>query len=260
VDLGLEGRTALVTGGSSGVGLAVVQAFVAEGAHVLTVARDADRLRRALAGTATRGGQILEWLACDVLDAPAIEGAVQLAVDRTGGLDVLVCNAGRGRQSRLADTSSEDWRDEVELKLFGILNPLRPAIPHLRRRSGAVVIVNAVLARQPESRMVATSAARAAVLNLARSLAAELAPEIRVNSVLLGLIASGQWRERWRASASGENEQAWLETIARDRAIPLGRFGTPEEVAAAIVFLASARAAYITGAGLEIDGGSARYV
>ena len=107
--------------------------------------------------------------------------------------------------------------------------------------------------------MTATSAARAGILNLARSLARQLAPEVRVNSILLGLIRSGQWHRRWAAADSGVDEETWTAEVARQRQIPLGRLGTPEEAAAAITFLASPRASYITGAAVEVDGGVARY-
>lgn len=127
--------------------------------------------------------------------------------------------------------------------------------------SAAIVAVNALLSVEPEPHMVCTSAARAGVQNLMKSLATEFAPHIRVNSVLLGTIDSDQWRRRFEArSNTGQTREEWLTSLARDRKIPLGRFGDPEEVARAIAFLGSPAASYITGASLEISGGMSRHI
>jgi len=256
VDLELRGRVALVTGGSSGIGLATVVRLLEEGMRVATCARDGGRLETALAGI---GRPDVTWgRPCDVRDPVAMEGLVAGILERWDRLDLLVCNAGASRMRTVAEAEADEWRDELELKFFGVLNPLWPALPALRASRGAVVIVNALLARQPESRLGLTSAARAGLLNLARTLSHDLAPEVRVNSLLLGLIESGQWRRRYRASGSNLSEEAWLGGIAADRGIPLGRLGRPEEVADAIAFLGSPRASYITGAALEIAGGQGR--
>jgi NAD(P)-dependent dehydrogenase (short-subunit alcohol dehydrogenase family) len=256
MDLQLAGRTAIVTGGSSGIGLATVKELLAEGATVYTCARDDERLTAALAPLAQ---ERLVGQACDVLDEPAVTAFVERAAAETGRIDVLVCNAGQGRTSTFATTTRADWHEELDLKIASVANAVRPARAHLERAGGAVVIVNAVLGRQPEPHMVATSAARAAVLNLARSLARELAPAVRVNSVLLGLVRSEQWHRRWQQSGSELGEEEWLARLAHEKGIPLGRVGEPAEVAAVIAFLASPRAAFTTGAAVEIDGGVARY-
>lgn len=121
--------------------------------------------------------------------------------------------------------------------------------------------VNSLLAYQPEPHMVCTSAARAGVQSLLKSLAVEFAPGIRVNSVLLGLIDSGQWQRRFEARADrGKAREAWFGALAREKGIPLGRLGRPEDPARAIVFLGSPAAGYITGASLEISGGVSRYI
>jgi NAD(P)-dependent dehydrogenase (short-subunit alcohol dehydrogenase family) len=184
------------------------------------------------------------------------------AAAELGGIDVLVNNAGHGRFSRFADTTDEQWRYELELKFFGIVYPTRAVHSYLRARGGgSIVVVNSVLARQPEEHMVPTSAARAGVLNLTRSLANEFArDEIRVNTVLLGTIESEQWHRRYREATTDLSEAEWLAEIAAARGVPLGRFGRPEEVAGAILFLCSRQASYITGASLDIAGGVQRYV
>jgi len=255
VDLGLQGKTALVTGGSSGIGLATVRLMLGEGMNVFVLARDAARLERELGALRPEAGSTLGWASCDVLDAPAVEAAVEQALRQAGSLDVLVCNAGQGRETPFAETSTEDWRAELDLKFMSVLHPLHAALPQLRSAGGSVVVINAVLARQPEPRMTATSAARAGILNLARSLARQLAPEVRVNSVLLGLIRSGQWHRRWVAADPGVDEETWTAEVARQRQIPLGRLGTPEDVAALAFFLASDESSFLSGASIPLDGG-----
>ncbi|MEV5884204.1 SDR family oxidoreductase [Streptomyces sp. NPDC052020] len=258
MDLGLADRTVLVTGGSSGVGLATVRALLGEGANVATCGRDTARLAEAAARL--DAGDRLLTAGCDVRDADAVHGFVQRAADRFGRIDGLVNNAGQSRMKRLEETTAEDWRDELELKFAGVLHPLRAARPHLRASDAASVVnVNAVLAKQPEPRLVTTSAARAGILNLSKSLAAELAADgVRVNSVCLGLIDTGQWTRRHAADGSGLTYPEWQARLAADRGIALGRLGRAEEAAYAIVTLLSPRASYITGTAIDVCGGVGR--
>ncbi len=262
MDLGLAGRTAVVTGGSSGIGLACVELLLAEGANVVTCGRDASRLSAALTPLVEHHGDRLTWAVADVLDQAQTTSLVALAEQTYGGVDLLVNNAGRSLMSSFRETTDEQWRDELDLKFFGVINPLRAAATALTTSDvGSVVNVNAVLARQPEGRLVATSAARAGLLNLSKSLAGELAPDgIRVNSVCVGLIDTGQWKRRHDAAGTGLDYDEWSAEIAADRGIVLGRFGRAAEVAAAIVFLLSTQASYITGTHIDVAGGVSRYV
>ncbi|MFD0900625.1 SDR family oxidoreductase [Actinomadura sediminis] len=260
MDLGLAGRVYAVTGAGSGVGLATAALLLADGAHVAACARDVDRLRAALGPLPRAGGARTYAVSCDVRDGAAVAAFVDGAAAEFGRLDGVVNNAGRSLLAPVAETSDEQWRDEFDLKIFSVLNTVRAAEPHLRRSDApAIVNVNAILARQPESRLGATSAARAALLNLSRTLAADLAP-VRVNSVCLGLIDTGQWRRRYETSGTSLSYDEWTAGLAADRGIALGRLGRPEEVAHPIVALLSPRASYVTGSSLDIGGGVARYV
>ncbi|KHL15234.1 NAD(P)-dependent dehydrogenase (short-subunit alcohol dehydrogenase family) [Mumia flava] len=266
MELGLAGRTALVTGGSSGIGLAVVETLLAEGARVATCGRDATRLEMALEHLRSTHGDRLRTAVADVTDADQVGAFVADALDAFGSVDVLVNNAGRSHLSTFATTTDDAWREELDLKLFGVVHPTRAALPALRASDAAAIVnVNAVLARQPEPHLVATSAARAALLNLTKSMAGEHADDgVRVNSVSVGVIDTGQWTRRWEAArAEGSTAlayDAWARDLAADRRIALGRLGTAQEVADAIVFLASPRASYVTGTQLEVAGGVSRYV
>jgi NAD(P)-dependent dehydrogenase (short-subunit alcohol dehydrogenase family) len=260
MDLGLGGRIALVTGGSSGIGLETARLMLADGARVAVCGRDPARLAAAAAALAPADRVLAE--AADVLEKDAMTRLVGAVGRRFGGLDILVCNAGQGRLSTFAATDDAAWHDEFRLKFFGVIHVVRAALPLLERSTApAIVVVNSLLARQPEPHMVATSALRAGVQNLVKSLSVEFAPKrIRVNAILLGTVDSGQWQRRFEARADTSlSRDAWMAAEAAKRHIPLGRFGRAEEAAAAIAFLASPAASYVTGAALEVAGGVSRF-
>lgn len=262
MDLGYDKAVAVVTGGSSGIGLATVQVLLAAGARVALCARNGDRLAD-VANVLRRdfGEDRVFSRALSVLDADAVNGFAAEVQRQFGRCDLLVNNAGQGRQSTFADTSDQDWRDEYELKIFSQVLPVRAFLPMLREARGAVVAVNSLLAYQPEPHMVCTSSARAGVQNLLKSLSLELAPDVRVNSILLGMVGSGQWTRRFadREDKSVSREQ-WYADLAAKKGIPLGRLGDAQEAANAIAFLGSRAASYITGAQLDVSGGLNRHI
>ncbi len=151
--------------------------------------------------------------------------------------------------------------EELQLKFFSVIHPTRAFLPQLEQSGeGAIVCVNSLLAQQPEPHMVATSAARAGVLNLVRSMATEFAPKgVRVNGILIGLVESGQWRRRFEARPEEDRNldwAAWTARLAQQKHIPLGRLGLPVEAARAILFLASPLSSYTTGSHIDISGGT----
>lgn len=263
MNLGLEGRIVVVTGGTSGIGLATARAFLAEGARVAICGRDVARLESANAALAQafQGDRVLARK-CDVTRGDEVAAFAEAVAAWGGGLDVLVNNAGQGRMSTFASTTDEQWRQELDLKFFSQIYPTRAFRAVLERSDAAAIVsVNSLLAYQPESYMVCTSAARAGVQSLVKSLATEFAPRIRVNSVVLGLIDSGQWEKRFQAREDkAQTRDEWIAALAKTKHIPQGRLGRPEEVARAIAFLASPAASYVTGASLEISGGVSRYI
>jgi NAD(P)-dependent dehydrogenase (short-subunit alcohol dehydrogenase family) len=261
----LAGRVAVVTGGTSGIGLSAVRRFLDEGAAVAFCARDRARVDAVMAECAKTAGDRVFGSVADILDVAALDAFRADVERRFERVDVLVHNAGRSRMATLDELSDDDWTEELELKFFGLLRPTRAFLPLLRKSDVAsMVYVSSLLSKQPEMRLASTSAARGGALNLAKTMSFEYAPAIRVNSILLGVIDTGQWEARWAARrANGETtleRDQYIKELATERGIPLGRIGHPDEVAAAIAFLASPLCGFMTGAVIEISGGFSRYV
>jgi 3-oxoacyl-[acyl-carrier protein] reductase len=260
VKLGLVGRRALVTGGSKGIGYGVAAELVAEGASVAICARTPHEVADAVTSLSEVGGAAVSGHVCDVTDAAAVEALVAEVAAQHGGVDVLVNNAGGAHPGGFEDLTDEDWRRDLDVKLFAQIRCTRAALPHLRRSAAPrVVNINAVYARYPDPAFFATSVNRAACHNLTKVLARQYGPErILVNSVNIGFVVTPQWANIRARRAPELTEDEFFAQLAAQE-VPLGRFGTVDEVSGLVAFLASDRASYITGASIDVAGGMGKY-
>lgn len=254
MDLELDGKVVLVTGGSDGLGAAVCARLVAEGARVALCARDEARLERTAAGLRDAGGDVVA-VPADMTRAADVERFVGAALERWGRIDGLVNNAGKSAAFPFEQVSDQVLADDLELKLFGAVRATRLALPHLAAAGeGSIVNVLAIQGKAPGARSVPTSVSRAAGMALTKALSKEYGcAGVRVNAVMVGLIESGQWVRR--AEAEGLELSEYYERMAKSGGIPLGRVGRAEEFADLVVYLLSRRASYVTGTAINIDGG-----
>jgi len=256
----LDGRTAIITGGSKGLGLAIATRLAASGGNVAILARDPETLEaaRVTIGETARGK--VAAFPCDVRRAEDIVRAHRSVVDTFGAVDILVNNAGTSRTAPFETVTDEVWQEDLDLKLFAAIRLTRLVWPQMKeRRWGRVINVLNIGAKAPRAGSAPTAVSRAAGMALTKVLAGEGAPHnVLVNALLVGLIVSDQWVRRHRA----EGANVPFEDFTRDLAkgVPLGRMGTAEEFANIACFLASDAASYITGTAINVDGGSSPVV
>jgi 3-oxoacyl-[acyl-carrier protein] reductase len=261
VDVGLAGRRAVVTGGTKGIGRGVVAEFLAEGAKVAFCARGADDVKATQDELDTSGNGDVVGYVVDVTDADAVQRFIDEAARTLGGIDILVNNAGAAHPGTFETLDDEAWQGDLDVKLFSQIRCTRAALPHLRNSSAPRVInVNAVYAKYPDPNFFATTVNRAACLNLTKALALQYGPEgILVNSVNIGFVVTAQWENIRARRAPDATPEEFFDTLASAE-VPLGRFGTVDEVSGLITFLAGDRASYITGASIDVAGGMGKYV
>lgn len=256
MDLQLNGKVVLITGGSDGLGAALVRLLRAEGARVAFCARNEERVSALAAEVAQSGADDVIGMRADVTKQGDLEAFVAAAVERWGRIDGLVNNAGASAAIPFDQQTESIWDDDLNLKLRAAIRLIHLVLPHLRAAGGGSIINTlAIAGKAPGANSMPSSVSRAAGLALTKALSKELgADRIRVNAVLIGLVESGQWDRR--AAAQGVEVDELYTRMNSAGNIPLGRVGYASEFADLGAFLLSERAAYITGVGINFDGGA----
>ncbi|HLK87350.1 MAG TPA: SDR family NAD(P)-dependent oxidoreductase [Candidatus Binataceae bacterium] len=253
MDLGLQKKVVMISGASRGLGRAMAEAMGAEGARLALCARGAEALERAASELRARGYEV-DAQPIDIADAAACEQWVAGVAARMGGVDILVNNAGGARLGLLKDLDEAAWQSAFQLNFFSAVRLARACAPLMEQRGGgAIVNISSIYGREAGG-PITYNASKAAMISFTKTLSRELAPKgIRVNTVAPGsiLYPGGNWEKAFKANPAFEKD-----FISHD--FPAGRLGRPEEVAYAVVCLASPRASWITGACLPVDGAQGR--
>ncbi len=257
MDTGLKNRVAIVAASSQGIGRATAEAFAAEGCRLAMCARNREALQTAAEKIQKQNNAEVLAEPLDVTDASAVHRFVETVVNRFGGVDICVTNAGGPPAKGFLAASLDDWRNAVELNFLSTVYFAREVIPHMQRKSwGRIITITSITTKQPVADLVLSNAVRAAVVGLVKSLANEFGKDgILVNNVGPGYTATDRLKDlaKSRSVAMGKSEDEIFQGWAVEA--PLKRLGEPREVADAIVWLASERASYITGQTILVDGG-----
>lgn len=258
MELRLAGKVAVITGGSVGIGLAVAEGLAQEGVHLALCARDEARVVREAARLADAYGVRALGVRADVSRAAEVEHFSEVVLDTFGGVDILINNAGTGSEETIMEADDAKWYYYLELHLMAAVRLARALVPSMRARGGGVVLNNAsICATQPLGYEPIYNVSKAALAMFSKCLANELIGDhIRVNTINPGLISTPDWEKTARALTEGKDIswQDYLKGIAEANA-PIGRFGTPAELANFFVFLCSERASYCVGSSYYVDGG-----
>jgi NAD(P)-dependent dehydrogenase (short-subunit alcohol dehydrogenase family) len=265
MDLGLQDKVAIITGGSYGIGKAAALSMAQEGARVVLVARRPEVLEQAVRDIKTATEGIAVPVQGDVSDRDTAARAVRAAVGSFGHVDILVNNAGVSMAKAFEEVSDDDWESDFDLKVWGAVRFIRTVVPEMRKVGGGRIInVTNLGGRTPGASSMPTSISRAAGIAITKGLSKDLAKDnILVTTVCIGSIKSGQTERRYeRLKESNPNvtvEDVWTQTV-EGRGIPLGRVGETHEAGDVIAFLASERASYLTGIAVNIDGGTSAVI
>jgi ketoreductase len=250
-------RVAIVTGASAGIGAATVRKLAATGHAVAFCARDPGKVERLATEVAGSGAEVL-GLTADMSDAASIDAFLERATAELGPADVLVNNVGQSPSRNFLRMSDDDWRALFDLNLIAAVRCTRAVLPAMRERKwGRIVMVGSAAAKLPNAALVDYAASKAAMLATAKALAGRYGRDgVLVNSVLPGLIHTPMWERAAGeiAAATESTPEAVIEKLGAE--VPVGRYGTPDEVAAVIAFLVGDGASYVNGAAFDVDGGS----
>jgi 3-oxoacyl-[acyl-carrier protein] reductase len=260
MDLGVKGKAALVTASSRGIGRATAEILAAEGARVAMCARSAADVTRAAAEIRERTGADVLAVQADVTKPEDIARLVQRTVEAFGAVQILVNNAGGPPPGTFDSLDDPAWQAAFELTLLSAVRVIRAVLPHMRRAGGgSIVNLQSTSVKAPIDNLMLSNAIRTGVIGLAKTLSFELARDgIRVNSVLPGAIMTDRQREMLALQSSHTGKSVEELIRLREAAIPLGRYGEPQDLGNMIVFLASERARYVTGVTVQVDGGLVR--
>src|SRR5580765_3192197 len=257
MDLELTGKVAIVTGSTRGLGFATAKALLAEGCNVTICARGEEGIASAvmqIRGAMPDASSRLLAIQADVSTDKGVADVIMRTVETFGGLDILVNNVGLAKGASITDTSDDEWQEAIDQTLFPAIRASRMAVPQMRKRGGgSIAMIASIWGRESGGRMT-YNAVKAAEISLAKAMAQQLAKDnIRVNSVAPGsiLFPGGSWDRRVQ-----EDPDAMSAFVASE--LPFGRFGRPEEVGAVVAFLVSARASWISGASVTVDGCQSR--
>jgi len=257
MDCRMDGRVALITGSSRGLGRAMALKFAASGAHVCIVGRREDQLKATAKEVNEAGDGKVCAVSADMWEPKDIERMVKTAETELGPVDILINNAGSSQRGDFLTLSDDDWRSDLELKLFGAIRACRLVIPGMQKKKwGRIINVLNTGAKATAPAGYPTAVSRAAGMSLMKGLSGEFAKDnILVNGLLVGRIESDQWLKRWEASNKEKTYDEFLLDMAKSQKLPMGRLGTAEEFANMAAFLCSDAGSYITGCAINVDGG-----
>ncbi|MEH6516756.1 MAG: SDR family oxidoreductase [Halioglobus sp.] len=260
MDLGIENKIVFVSAGSQGLGKAIALGFQAEGARVAICARDAESLRQTQQELQAVDGREVLAIEADVSVPAALANAVQTVQSTWGAIDILINNAGGPPAGGHDSISDQQWQQGFELTVQSAVRLTNLVLPGMKAAGwGRIVNVSSVSVKQPMANMLLSNSLRLAVLGWAKTLSTELAPHgILVNTVCPGWTETNRVTGLLDAKATAANTSAEQVKQTITNSIPMGRMGQPEEIANAVLFLASAGASFVTGTALAVDGGAAQ--
>ncbi|EJC81013.1 short-chain dehydrogenase of unknown substrate specificity [Rhizobium leguminosarum bv. trifolii WSM2297] len=257
MDLGLKGKTAVITGASVGIGLAIAEGLAAEGSNLVLAARGGERLEAEAARIAEKYGVSAAAIVADVATVPGTEAIIAAAAEK-GGADILINNAGTGSNETVMEAPDEKWQSYWDLHVMAAVRLARGIAPQMKERGGGVILHNAsICAVQPLWYEPIYNVSKSALMMFSKTLSTELIKDnIRVNCVNAGLILTPDWIKTAKqlTAETGGNWEGYLQSVANEHAASK-RFGTPEELANVFVFLSSERASYCIGSTYFVDGG-----
>lgn len=255
MDLQLGGKVAIVTGASKGIGRSIAEVLSAEGMKIVLTARSADLLHEVAGGLKTES--LVQ--AVDLRDPAVPAQVVAATVEKFGGVDLVVNNAGATKRGDFLSLTDEDWADGFALKFFGAMRLSRAAWPHLKARQGSIVSIIGIGGRTGQAEFAIGGSVNAAGMNLTKVLADRgITDGVRVNAINPGAIATERLQVRIRSFAKEQGIAEAEATVKLPRSMGVARFGEPAEIARAVAFLASPQAAYLQGAVIDVDGGQTR--